>query len=86
MIVVEILAYLGRAFWRWRDRNMASGASLTKCLSFYQYVEIYGGPVFDLNSQYAMVLNIVFVTMMYATAIPVLLPVAFLNLIVFYGI
>ena len=65
---------------------MASGASQTKCLSFYQYVEVYGGPVFDLNTQYAMVLNVVFVTMMYATALPVLLPVAFLNLIVFYSI
>lgn len=45
---------------------------------------MYGGPVFEVHFRYANVLNIIFVTMMYGTAMPILFPVAALSFLIIY--
>ncbi|OQR90366.1 transmembrane protein [Thraustotheca clavata] len=49
-----------------------------------QMNELYAGPPFDISLRYPLVLNTVFVTMMYCGGIPILLPVASLACFVMF--
>ena len=49
-----------------------------------EYVELYSGPEYLIHFKYALQMNILFVTLMFGTAIPLLFPIAFLSFIVIY--
>ncbi|ETW05319.1 hypothetical protein H310_04271 [Aphanomyces invadans] len=49
-----------------------------------QLDELYAGPPFDISLRYPLVLNTVFVTMMYCGGIPVLLPIAAASCLITY--
>ncbi|KAF0683855.1 Aste57867_24130 [Aphanomyces stellatus] len=50
-----------------------------------QMNEVYAGPPFDISLRYPLVLNTVFVTMMYCGGIPILLPIASVACFVTYA-
>ena len=58
--------------------------SKTKCTTIQQYVDLYSGPEFNIFKRYAVILNIVFVTMMYGFPIPALFIIALFSFINFY--
>ena len=45
---------------------------------------MYGGPEFEVHFRFANILNIIFVTMMYGTALPILFPIAAMSFLVIY--
>ncbi|RQM24329.1 hypothetical protein B5M09_001604 [Aphanomyces astaci] len=50
-----------------------------------QLDEVYAGPPFDISLRYPLVLNTVFVTMMYCGGIPILLPIAAASCLITYS-
>mmetsp|Transcript_6920 Transcript_6920/g.5166 ORF Transcript_6920/g.5166 Transcript_6920/m.5166 type:complete len:223 (-) Transcript_6920:562-1230(-) len=71
-------------FFRMMDRSFGSDTYKSKCKSVQQYVERYSGPVYQIHFRYSTILNTVFVTCMYGTAIPILYPVALLSFTILY--
>ncbi|OQR84545.1 transmembrane protein [Achlya hypogyna] len=61
---------------RWR--------ALRAAVTQKQMNELFAGPPFDISLRYPLVLNTVFVTMMYCGGIPILLPVASLSCLVMH--
>jgi len=80
--------FLGmRIFFRWIDRGFTIGENKdhpTKTKSIMQYVDLYAGPEFLMHFKYSAMLNIVFVTMMYGIALPILFLYAILGLLVLW--
>jgi len=48
--------------------------------------ELYEGLPFEIETRYPLILNTVFVTMLYSSGLPVLIPMAFLSLVLSYWI
>jgi hypothetical protein len=67
-----------REYMRFKDgRN----ANLTKTSSIPDYKKVWGGNEFKLHVKFANLLNITFVTMLYGLGLPLLFPIAALNLL-----
>ena len=67
-----------REYTRFKDgRN----ANLTKTSSIPDYKKVWGGNEFKLHVKFANLLNITFVTMLYGLGLPLLFPIAALNLL-----
>jgi hypothetical protein len=60
---------------------MASGSGTQRTLN-----KTFEGPVFDISTRFPMVLNSLTVTLVFSSALPVLLPVAFLSCLLFYTV
>lgn len=56
----------------------------TKCKTVQQYVNLYSGPVYTMHFKYAAIMNTIFVTMLYAYALPLLWPIAAFTFINYY--
>ena len=48
------------------------------------YIEIHAGPVFYMHYKYSMILNIIFITFMFGTGMPILFPIATLTFLTLY--
>ncbi len=48
------------------------------------YVDLYVGPIFEIHWKYATILNVVWVSFFFGPIMPVLFPIAFLNLFILY--
>ena len=86
-IILPTMIELAQAVLRWLLRKWdqwGAGPSGTRLVSIQSYVDLYGGPEFEVHYRFANVLNIIFVTMMYGTAIPILFPIAALSFLVIY--
>lgn len=57
---------------------------LSKCTSERQYIDTYGGPKYKIHFKYGAIMNLVFMTMMFGAGMPILFPIAFVSLILFY--
>jgi hypothetical protein len=86
--IIEWAMFLAmRIFFRWIDRGFKCGENKenpTKTKSIMQYVDLYAGPEFLMHFKYSAMLNIVFVTMMYGIALPILFLYAILGLTVLW--
>ena len=80
LMINGILAAI-RNIKRWRDLKAESGTNQT---SIQGYIDLHGGPTFVVHFRYANMLNIIFVTMMYGTALPILFPLAMFSFLVLY--
>jgi hypothetical protein len=49
-----------------------------------QYVEIYSGPEYSIHYRFSSILNTVFVTAMYGTALPILFPIGLMAFVILY--
>jgi hypothetical protein len=45
---------------------------------------MYAGPEFEMNFRFSIFLNIIFITLLYGTALPILYPIALWSFIVLY--
>ncbi len=66
------------------DRSFGRDTYKSKKKSILQYVEAYSGPEYLIHFRYSSILNNVFVTMMYGTALPILYPISLVAFIVLY--
>lgn len=73
-----------RELKRLLDRKFTSDVFKTSKKSISAYVDLYAGPNYSLHFKYSSVLNIVFVTMMFGVAMPILYPIACLSLWTLY--
>lgn len=53
----------------------------TKKTSMHAYKTLYGGKDYVIHVKYSGVLNVTFITMMYGIGMPILFPIAMVNLI-----
>ena len=65
----------------WWDKR---GKQATKCDTIQSYISIYGGQEFAVHVRYSNMLNILFMTMMYGAALPLLYPIAMFSFAVLY--
>jgi hypothetical protein len=83
--IMEFFAFFGmRLGFRLLDRNFSCNEYRTKKTTLQQYIEIYSGPVYFIHYKYSAILNIVFVTFMYGLGIPLLFPLAVLQILMLY--
>ena len=76
--------YILGVMLRWKDRGFSNDTSKTKKKTIQQYVNLYSGPEYLLHYKYSTIMNIIFVTMMYGTGLPLLFPIALLSLVIYY--
>lgn len=73
-----------RELKRYLDRKFSNDVFTTAKKSVSSYVDLYAGPQYALHFKYSSILNIVFVTMMFGVAMPILYPIACLSLWTLY--
>lgn len=74
--------YTSRQVKRTLDKLLNGGK--TKCTSELQFIKLYSGPNFLIHFKYALNMNIIFVTMMFGTGLPILFPIALISFIIIY--
>lgn len=84
--IMEFFAFWGlRLLFRILDRGFTTCSEMvTKKTTLQQYVELYSGPVYFIHYKYSTILNIVYVTFIYGCGIPILFPVAAMQIGVLY--
>merc|ERR1719183_3333671 len=79
---------IGMMYMRWTlryfDNCCADDKKTTKKNTIQQYVNLYCGPEYFMHFKYSGIMNIVFITMMFGTGLPILFPLAFFALLVLY--
>ena len=80
-IIIECFNAMIRSLFKKWDK---SAKHETNCKSISQYIEIYGGPEFDAHFRYSNLLLVLFVTMIYGTALPILFIIAFVSCAIQY--
>jgi len=69
----RILDYLGTE----------EGKNTTKT-NIQQYINLHAGPKYYMHYKYSSIMNIVFITMMFGAAMPILFPIAAVSLSCFF--
>ena len=85
--IIEAFGFFAlRAVMRCLDRGWTSDPYATKSTSIQAYINSYAGPDHFMHFKYVHLMVIVFVTMMYGLAIPILFPIAALAISVLYTV
>ena len=89
-LIIELILALKRKTQRMIDKRqgpfkLLGGQEIpTRCKSEQQYINLYAGPKFQIDFRYSRIMNIIFVTMMYGSALPILFPIACISFLVIY--
>ena len=83
-IPFEFGMYMMRVAFRLLDQVGTAEGKTTKKISVQQYVNTYAGPMYFLHFRYSGIMNIVFITMMFGTGIPILFPIAAVSLLILF--
>ncbi|EQC29806.1 hypothetical protein SDRG_12352 [Saprolegnia diclina VS20] len=84
MIINAVSPQIGPILQTFVIRPLTRSRALKAAVTQKQMNDLFAGPSFDISLRYPLVLNTVFVTMMYCGGIPVLLPVAALACLVMH--
>ncbi|KDO25312.1 hypothetical protein SPRG_09142 [Saprolegnia parasitica CBS 223.65] len=84
MIINAVSPQIGPILQTYVIRPLRRSRALKAAVTQKQMNDLFAGPAFDISLRYPLVLNTVFVTMMYCGGIPVLLPVAALACLVMH--
>ena len=79
---MPLVMAFGYSFFEWLCQvwdRCGSGEIGTRCGSIKEYIELYGGQEFELHLRYSNLMMILFTTMMYGTAMPILFFIALLS-------
>ena len=74
------LKWLPRVF----DRGCKADSLITKKRTIQQYVNLHAGPTYLIHFKYSSIMTSIFVTFMYGLTLPILFPIAFIQLLVAY--
>lgn len=69
---------------RWYDRGFTSDKSKSRKFLQVDYEELYVGSDFYLDARLAQVIAVIWATFIYSPALPLLYPIAVVNLIIIY--
>ena len=56
----------------------------TKSGTIYQYINKHAGPQYFMHFKYSSIMNVIYLTMMFGPAMPVLFPICFGTLLILY--
>jgi hypothetical protein len=73
-----------RVFFRVLDQVGLSGEQKTRKITLQQYINTYAGPVWFIQWKYSSILNIVYVTLTFGMGLPLLFPLAAVQMLVIY--
>ena len=88
--IIEVSYMWGlRVLFRMLDQgriilNYDESTTTTKQKTIAGYVDLYQGPIFEIHWKYANILDVVYVAFMFGPMMPILFPIALLNLIIMY--
>jgi len=74
-----VSCFMAPAIKRLLDSKFTWNMYKTKCKSMQQYKDIWSGKAYIIHYKYSSVLNVVFVSMMYGIAMPILFPLGAIN-------
>lgn len=80
------MAYTQTALFRKMDRKWGKDDYITKQSSMQLYIDLYSGPEYMIHFKYSIILNVMYVTMMYGLGIPILFPIAAATYFVLYTV
>lgn len=83
-LLTFFINYFMLQYYRCKDKGCCKGKYHTKQKTIQKYVDLYAGPDYFIYNKYTSILNVIFVTFMYGLAMPLLFPICFLFLMVFY--
>lgn len=85
MPIIEFLInYSMKTALRCLDRKFKSDYYITQKKNIQLYIDTYSGPDFVIHYRFSQIMNIVFVCMLYGTALPILYPIGLLSLIILH--
>ena len=89
--VIETFAFTALRFLsRMRDQGKVlvpishSAPFETRCRTLPAFEALYRGPVFMFHYKYSFIMNITFVTFIFGSSMPILFPMAFLSMFIYY--
>lgn len=80
-MVSLVTGWLIPFLFRWYDRKFTSDNYITRQTSMGSYKAIHMGTEYSTHSRFANSLLVVYVTMLYGVGLPILFPIAALNLL-----
>jgi hypothetical protein len=85
MPIVEFFIVWGMKFaFRFLDKKFSKDEYYTQKKSIQLYIDTYSGPDYMIHFKYSTIMNVVFVTLMFGTALPILYPICFFGLIILF--
>ena len=89
--VIETFAFTGlRFFKRMLDQKKIlvpishTEPFKTQCKTLQGFEALYQGPVFMFHYKYSFIMNITFVTFIFGSSMPILFPMAFCSMFLYY--
>ena len=67
-----------------RARFDSKGPNGSRQHSIHSYMNVHGGLAFERHWRYALMMNVVFITMVFGTGLPLLFPIAAFSILVYY--
>lgn len=67
-----------------RMKYDSKGPNGTRQISINNYINVHGGQHFERHWRYALMMNVVFVAMIFGTALPLLFPIGAFSILVYY--
>lgn len=58
------------------DQGICCCRKKTRTKTLYGYLRLYAGPRFSIHYKYSMILNVLFISMMFGTGLPILFPIS----------
>jgi len=84
-VVMECGWFMMRLATRTFDKPVpADSEKPTKSITIQQYVNKFAGPEYFMHYKYSSIMNIVYLTMMFGSGMPILFPIAMASLFVLY--
>lgn len=80
IVIIYIFILPKRIF----DRGFCCCYKKTRTLTINKYVSIWSGPKFEIHFKYSMILNLVFISMIFGPGLPILFPITLVSLMVLY--
>ena len=84
-LAIQIVLRVARRSWDQRRCCHKKTPDQTKQKTFFSYKELYSGDDFEIHYQYAQMLVIISVTLLFGPGIPALFPIGMMSLIILYA-
>ena len=82
-VIMEVFWFSYRKLFRLLDKTNDSEMP-SKSSTIFQYVKKHAGPEYFMHYKYSSIMTVVYLTMMFGPAMPILFPICFKTLLVLY--
>jgi len=84
--ISTVAQWLMKRYKQWADRSCSKDRSITKMVTQDDLEKMYTGPEFLLYLRYAQILNTLFVSLLFSSGMPLLVPICFLTFFSYYWV